>query len=664
MPEEGNGRSSQRPRYVPPQKHAEILVRYTDDDGTLQWWDATVIRLGKIRKKGSIACYATLLFEDGDECDVKFMRKGYIVHKDTDGSGEAQSMWKMADDDDRCEDGEMEGSTDPAPQGPTRANTRHVTPLTEPSGTGTQKRVGTIAKEPRRSERATKRRRRTNPSHPQNGSDAPGGRDGDRRSTDRTADRARARQHDGLPNASDRPNSTRGGSGRATRSSTADEARPVRRVSGRMRTISDNAREDECDRLENVVHHREDGDDPRDEDWYEPVHAQIESSTSPDRQEQTGRTESMTDPFSEPYPTPASGRSALHHRGTAIGRDHGRVVDRLASPCVRGVHGHDTGRGRGIGAGPMLLVQRQEGQERSEHTRRLAALQRIISREIRVRSKKGISTAILRAPARIVARHNCEHDGVLQTGVIVWSYNVNMERFQIFAAAMQHFNKKTHERLKRAPVRFQPEYEQLQGDSGFVEARASFSNAVDMFRFLGVHRASDIKTLLWNVCGAEGNHVRVLGGARMCTKEGEAPRLNMFVAHSCSAVAPLSPDGDLAAENSAAGKEDDRELCFTYSDATWDGENNCFAGEPSVEQERTGYYGSVSDESVCFQITWEVERNTSQRALSHVAMDDEGERNGKMEVQVPYFFAGPEMQPGLVSLLGEQHLDDIISRLS
>ena len=114
-----------------------------------------------------------------------------------------------------------------------------------------------------------------------------------------------------------------------------------------------------------------------------------------------------------------------------------------------------------------------------------------------------------------------------------------MERFQIFAAAMQHFNKKTHERLKRAPVRFQPEYEQLQGDSGFVEARASFSNAVDMFRFLGVHRASDIKTLLWNVCGAEGNHVRVLGGARMCTKEGEAPRLNMFVAHSCSAVAPL-----------------------------------------------------------------------------------------------------------------------------
>ena len=100
--------------------------------------------------------------------------------------------------------------------------------------------------------------------------------------------------------------------------------------------------------------------------------------------------------------------------------------------------------------------------------------------------------------------------------------------------------------------------------------------------------------------------------------------------------------------------------CIKYGSTNWDTENNCFSDEPGIVQKATGYYESTVTHCHCFQITWEVKRNMNQRSLSHVSMDIEGVRSGKLEVQVPYFLAASHIADMFMSFIDEKLLDAVI----
>ena len=101
-----------------------------------------------------------------------------------------------------------------------------------------------------------------------------------------------------------------------------------------------------------------------------------------------------------------------------------------------------------------------------------------------------------------------------------------------------------------------------------------------------------------------------------------------------------------------------------YDSITWDVENNCFSDEPGLKQQVNGFEFSPLQQCHCFQITWELERTINQRSLSHVAMDTEGVRSGKFEVQVPYFLAGSPIADTFVSLCHDSLLDGVVEGLS
>ena len=58
-----------------------------------------------------------------------------------------------------------------------------------------------------------------------------------------------------------------------------------------------------------------------------------------------------------------------------------------------------------------------------------------------------------------------------------------------------------------------------------------------------------------------------------------------------------------------------------------------------------------------------MERVSSQRTLSHVALDTEGVRSGKMEVQMPYFLTRSQLQESVQELVQETFLDTVISSM-
>ena len=105
--------------------------------------------------------------------------------------------------------------------------------------------------------------------------------------------------------------------------------------------------------------------------------------------------------------------------------------------------------------------------------------------------------------------------------------------------------------------------------------------------------------------------------------------------------------------------EREHAYCFTYADSSWDSENNTFSHEPTLQKRSTSYTPINSDTSTCFQITWVVDRTTTQKSLSHVSMDTEGVRTGTMEVQIPYFLVGPQIIESIQSLCTDEVLDHV-----
>ena len=113
--------------------------------------------------------------------------------------------------------------------------------------------------------------------------------------------------------------------------------------------------------------------------------------------------------------------------------------------------------------------------------------------------------SVLRQPSRMMAREDVsELDGLLQTGVVVWSSKVSMERFQIFGKLIRDFADKEEEKRKHSVVRFVPNYDVLIDNDGLSEARVTFATAFDLFRFLGVKRVGDLETLIWRRWGNNG----------------------------------------------------------------------------------------------------------------------------------------------------------------
>ena len=303
------------------------------------------------------------------------------------------------------------------------------------------------------------------------------------------------------------------------------------------------------------------------------------------------------------------------------------------------------------------------GSEKSEGQKTLEGL---IEREMRVTAKKGIAMALFRPPSRSKpGEESSEFGGLLQFGVVLWSAKVVMERFQIFAASMERFSRDVLQKKGRAPLRFQPSYDVIKGSSGFSEVRVGFPTAMDLFHFLGITRVDDIKTLLWRVWNKSPTDIeeaRIIGAAQieLCGKDvaDNAASFKLFLGNSCASRVSRSERND----SEDADRVEDREkvICAHYKDTAWDVENNCFSHEPELRKDFTLYKSTSLDHCSCFQITWEVEKSLNQRTLSHVAMDSEGVRNGKIEVQMPYFLACSEVQRRLSILFGDTIVDDII----
>ena len=166
----------------------------------------------------------------------------------------------------------------------------------------------------------------------------------------------------------------------------------------------------------------------------------------------------------------------------------------------------------------------------------------------------------------------------------------------------------------------------------------------------------------------EGGGLRPgFGGAQLGDeedgREGQVP-LHLFIVRSCATRAnqagrAIESPGTDSIPGFCNSKE--KSNFFTYADTEWDAENNGFSQEPTLQRLDAMYGIADLESSGCFQITWEVERVSTQRTLSHVAMETEGIRTAKMEVQMPYFFAGPEIQHNLVELCSENVLESVIA---
>ena len=120
--------------------------------------------------------------------------------------------------------------------------------------------------------------------------------------------------------------------------------------------------------------------------------------------------------------------------------------------------------------------------------------------------------------------------------------------------------------------------------------------------------------------------------------------LKLFIGHSCATAAPSSTSQSkaLLEQREDLFTTEQKSHCLVYESTKWDNENTCFTHDPILEQHNTGYDQVPLQNCSCFQIVWEVERNQNHRSMSHVAMDTEGVRSGKLEVQVPYFLAGEQ----------------------
>lgn len=293
-------------------------------------------------------------------------------------------------------------------------------------------------------------------------------------------------------------------------------------------------------------------------------------------------------------------------------------------------------------------------------------LERETLKEIRVLTKRGTCAAILRNPGKIVSQDDgCEYDGVLQTGVLLWRYKLSVMRFKIFVAAIHRYYKRTTGGADGKIV-CDPGFEEMRDGDGFGDVCISFYSVVDLLRFLGVSRQSDLKALLLNAFGENEDHVRVLRGAQLGGTD-DIPSLRLFIGYSCTPI-------DEVSENDTTGEGEEGLVvsarcekstafsapCFSYKNATWDGENNSFAYDPCLAIRKTGFKDAAADCDSAFRIVWETDNSRAQRQLSHVAMDWEGVQYGTMTVHMPFFVAGPQVKPFLSKLCDDVCITSII----
>ena len=283
-----------------------------------------------------------------------------------------------------------------------------------------------------------------------------------------------------------------------------------------------------------------------------------------------------------------------------------------------------------------------------------------IVQEMRVRTKTSISSAMFRTPKKLIARDGGpEYDGVLQAGSITWSYPCSMHRFRAFCKYMNSLfrpgaGRGTDEHVLKTKTNFHftPSYIKLMDRTGFLEAEVTFERAADFFRMLGIERTEDIMRLLWVPFDEDDEYVRVVGGTQIIS-DGTCRSIRLFIGHSCN---------EQAVEHDVM-KPYSMVKSFLYNNAEWDGENNCFSGEPIYISQSSGFCEDSVGSPTSVRINWEVDRNCSNSRISHVSMHNEGVRQGKMCVHIPTFSCGPQVTTQLGNIFSDGQLLDIVKSI-
>ena len=313
-----------------------------------------------------------------------------------------------------------------------------------------------------------------------------------------------------------------------------------------------------------------------------------------------------------------------------------------------------------------------EAELRVMRRRNLTDFEQKVLREVRVDTKLGVISALQRKLTHIQAREDAPpHEAVLQPGCLKWSYNVAMDRFQLFVSAVHRHFCETPSIASPLSVMFSPAFQLLESEEGFSRVEIHFKSVMELFAFLGIRTRSTVTKLIWTPYEARGaNHLRVLGGVQT-EHTNDMHSLNLSVGYSCteqavdtagiaSRVQADSDAGAAGAVASAQATDYARAHCFRIENASWDTENGRFANEPQLVQLKSGFRSAQEYGDASFNVTWTSETPRTQRLLDPDAVDREGVRRGTMVVQLPYYIVGPELTSQLTAACDRTTLDDIM----
>lgn len=288
----------------------------------------------------------------------------------------------------------------------------------------------------------------------------------------------------------------------------------------------------------------------------------------------------------------------------------------------------------------------------------LTDLELEVVNEVRVETKLGVIDALRRSPGALhVTQGGPDLEAVIQGGTVRWSCKCAMGRFKLFAAAVHAFFCEGSS-MRPSAVTFTPPYDRLRDVSGFGVSEINFATAMDLMRFLGICCIDDMKKLVtFGYEASGGRHLRVLGALQDGWTD-EVPTLAMFVGSSCVRDSSLLTPSWLPDRTnpSKAGHADN----LFFANATWDSNNSCFAGEPSLQTSATGFNEVTSSECSTFKIRWDMEPPKFQRTLSNLAVDAEGVRRGTMVVELPFYRLAPYLASLFNELCDEDRLVSII----
>ena len=339
----------------------------------------------------------------------------------------------------------------------------------------------------------------------------------------------------------------------------------------------------------------------------------------------------------------ASGRRSRARARPARARDS---RDRTSTPSGRAVPELEVtvslhGRASQVEAAVKVMNRRQ-----------FIGLEVAVVKEIRVETKLGLIAALRRSPGPLhVTDGGPQLEAVIEGGTMRWSYKCAMGRYKMLAAAAHVFFCEGANKRPSA-VQFNPSFDTLDGVSGFGSSEITFATAMDMFRFLGISSAADMKRLMTYAYEATGGrHLRVLGGMQDGWR-GDVPTLAMFVGHSCVRDSEwlhvADVDEGVAAEN------------LFFANASWDSDNSCFAADATLQKSATGYKEIASVDCSCFKLRWETEPPKVQRTVGHISIDTEGVRKGTMVVEMPYYRLAPYLASVFNALCSDDTLENII----